>query len=103
MVIKPVDKALLLHFGVVLYLTDLHLAVAWNLVVGILLVGPSNPHGAEGPRIVSFVFKGRYWFLFVTFPLLSFAVLGYMIAEFAIVVIANFSFPDVNFFQLYRA
>ena len=102
-VIKPVDKALLLHFGVVLYLTDLHLAVAWDLVIGILLIGLSNPYGTEGPRIISLISGGRYWFLFVTFSLLTFTVPGYMAAEFTVVIAANFSFPDVNFSQFYRA
>ena len=103
MVIKPVDKVFLLHFGVVFYLTDLHLAVAWDLVIGILLIGLSNFYGTEGPRIASLISGGRYWFPFVTFSLLTFAVLNYVITEFVIIIAANFSFPDVNFFQFYRS
>ena len=73
------------------------------MVIGVFLIGLSNPYGTEGPRIISFASGGRYWFPFVTFSLLTFAVPGYMAAELAAVVAANLSFPDVDSSQLHRA
>ena len=60
MVVELVGKAFLLYLGVIFYLTDLHLAVIWDLIIGILLIGLSNLYGTESPRIAFFVSGGKY-------------------------------------------